>query len=1202
MIGNPSSTIEYLNEKGMDAFGNVLGKRCHKILRNLDERCKDCVFLSNAISMKDIVLRYQTKDSKGQNIEIVETWMPSDPEHWMALGRATDAFPIGGINYKALADAMDAMGDGVTVVDLNGRIVYANKAHEKLHGYPLNELVGSDISIFYPPESKEDSAKEVIEGVRAGGWGGIIINSRKDGSRFWVSLKTAPLRDSGGEVVGFIGIARDVSEAESTREKLQGEVVDLEKHLESEMVELSRRFDQLRIIQELGRSMVTSSSEEEIAMSAASALVDVMGYAAVGIALVSDSDDKRTLQLIGSRTKIAPGKYGQKINEAPVNKSIRKGAAIIESYPEERLSVGLMARSELIVPLIQKERVFGALIIADQAESRFSPDDVSIGMTIADLVAVSLANCHSSRKMRDRENALNLLDDMTLQTTAKMDVSEILTKTASRINEILDTQACLIGMATSDGGIDWVTTHGANEFGQELTGKRFHDNLMRKVVKSGTVYYTNDYLSSPSTAIREGLNLLINSMLIAPIRLRDETIGVITLINKTSPGGFTEENAALVQNFSDHLAVLIHNAETMASLDFSLMTRNSLLRTTFDLQAATGVPDIHQKVGDMLLEVVPYDAARFYSIREKNVVPVHSRNLGEKVDLSVMESDILDIVAKTLAERKGWSGILICPEREGKPELQISLLVIPMMGREDEVGAIVIARLADQAFTDQDQEIVTLFANHAATALENALLLTREKEMLDESIQKVRQLESILDLTTSVMSVDRQEEAVKKVLQAMTSVLGFKKGAILKLAEREGELSCSQSIGFSPKEAEKLSILRLPISDLMSAMDGSGRLVGERTILLNERAISEHPIDEEKQAAARRVLSNLRLEATGDKFMITIEDDKGELVGVIILAEPADERRGKSKGVIDLLEIYGNLASIAINNARLFDFEISARAEVEQLNDLMTHDINNFIQGVLGYLDMISNDREVRERHRKYAERAIEQIESTKRLIENVRKLSWIKAGFPEKTMECDLGKVIGESLTYVMTTYPKKTVSFESTIDTGQYYVLGDEMIQELFINLFSNSVKFTPSQEVPIQLEVKTQAELGKEYWRIEVVDHGRGIPDDKKQFVFERFGKQDYTPYGFGLGLSICRNLARKYNGRIWVENRVPEDYRLGSKFIILLPKVRRKKPEMRGEGLARQKVVRKMKQKKSTGSSFSRVLKQPRPGQNGAGKAS
>jgi signal transduction histidine kinase len=343
--------------------------------------------------------------------------------------------------------------------------------------------------------------------------------------------------------------------------------------------------------------------------------------------------------------------------------------------------------------------------------------------------------------------------------------------------------------------------------------------------------------------------------------------------------------------------------------------------------------------------------------------------------------------------------------------------------------------------------------------------------------------------------------------------------------------------------------------------------------MLSEKISGDTEVDEEKIIAALRVLSNLRVEAPGDKFIITIEDSHGDLVGVILLSGASDKMI-KSKGTINLLEIYGNLASIALNNVRQFERVNSARSEVETLNDLMTHDINNFVQGILGYLDIISSDPKGDPSHREYAKRAIEQVVSTKRLIENVRKLAWIRTGTAGKVTTYDLGTVIGEALNYVKESYPKKEINFISTIGTGEYLISGDEMIQELFINLFSNSVKYTPSNDVPLEFAIKTVQEFGKEFWRIEIIDHGRGIPEEKKQFVFEKFGRQDYTPYGFGLGLSIVRNLVKKYGGRVWVENRIPDDYRKGSKFIVLLPKIEPAPPEDLAADELKKKVVRKV----------------------------
>jgi PAS domain S-box-containing protein len=1195
LTGNSSFLIDSMNKRALLSYGQVVGQKCHKVLRNKDAPCEDCLFAAAGRSSASV--RYISKSPRGENLDIIETRLPTDQTKWTAIGRPSEVVPVGHMKYREIALILDSVGDGVAIVDPNGNIIYTNRSQERLYGYSPGELFGKPFSIFTPPGAEAVPITKIIEETAKGSWGGLVAHARKDSSKFWASLKTAPLRDKEGKIVASIVISRDVSEIEKTQESLEKEIAELEKRLEQENVELSKRFSQLKILQDLGKRMVISSNEEEIANNAAAALVETMDYAAVGVVQLSETKDGGGYQFLGEHTKISPGKYGRKINEQPIIKAMRQRSPVIEKYQKERLSVGIMARSELVIPLIHKDRTIGALVIADQDESRFTREDVSIAQTIADLISVSLATCHSGKQIVDREQALNLLDEITMQTTSRTDLNTILSKTAERVNDIINTQSCLIGSVNPERGIVWIATHGAEELVRDLEGENFYQDLIKRISAKGEVYFINDYLSAPSTSLRDGINMLISSMMISPIRLHEETVGVIVLLNKLSPTGFTEENAALVQNFSNHLAVLMHNADSMASLDYSIKTMNSLLRTTFELQAATGVPDMHQKVADMLLEVIPYDAARFFGVREGGLMPVLSRNLGDKVDMAGMDSVVLEIAKKTLVEKKGWNGIHQLPGSEGEKR-RISLLVLPLMGREDKVGAIVIARTAERAFTEQDQEIATLFANHASIALENAMLLSREKYMLDDSISRVKQLESILDLTTSVMSVDRQEEAVKNVLSAMVSVLGFSKGLILNIIEPGDELACMYSIGFSQYESDSLKTVRVPVGDLLSVLDGPGKLVGERTFMLSDRVRREKPIDEEMVIAALRVLSNLRIEAGGDKFIITIEDSQGDIVGVILLSGDP-EKVPMSKEEISMLEIYGSLASIALKNTRQFERVSAARADVETLNDLMTHDINNFVQGILGYLDMINADDDADPRHKDYAKRAIEQVENTKRLIENVRKLAWIRTGMQEKLTTYDLGKVIGESLNAVKEAFPKKDVNFISDVGTEEYYVSGDEMINELFVNLFSNSVKYTNSTVVPLELAIKTQYEFGKDYWRIEVVDHGRGIPEDKKQFVFERFGRQDYTPYGFGLGLSIVRNLTRKYNGRVWVENRVPEDFRKGSRFIILLPKIDiPAPPELAGEGKipegasedSTKKVLRKVREPQAKPTS-SRAPKQP-----------
>ena len=68
------------------------------------------------------------------------------------------------------------------------------------------------------------------------------------------------------------------------------------------------------------------------------------------------------------------------------------------------------------------------------------------------------------------------------------------------------------------------------------------------------------------------------------------------------------------------------------------------------------------------------------------------------------------------------------------------------------------------------------------------------------------------------------------------------------------------------------------------------------------------------------------------------------------------------------------------------------------------------------------------------------------------------------------------------------------------------------------------------------------------VTVSDHGKGIPDLKKQELFSRFYSK---AEGSGLGLSIVKTLVERYKGKIWVGDRVYEDYKQGTVFGMIFP---------------------------------------------------
>jgi signal transduction histidine kinase len=111
--------------------------------------------------------------------------------------------------------------------------------------------------------------------------------------------------------------------------------------------------------------------------------------------------------------------------------------------------------------------------------------------------------------------------------------------------------------------------------------------------------------------------------------------------------------------------------------------------------------------------------------------------------------------------------------------------------------------------------------------------------------------------------------------------------------------------------------------------------------------------------------------------------------------------------------------------------------------------------------------------------------------------------------------------------------------------YVDADK-IERMILNLTDNALKYAPLES---QISIRAHQQ-DMTYVRLEVIDHGQGIPDEYKQRLFDRFvqveGRQ-VVRRGVGLGLSFCKLVAEAHGGKIWIEDN-PDG---GSIFVVTLP---------------------------------------------------
>jgi len=123
-----------------------------------------------------------------------------------------------------LARIAEQVGEGVVVTDLEGMVTFVNHSWAQMHGYEPEQLLDKHISIFHSHAQLEREVlpfnqKVVNRGLNAG----IVGHIKKDRSVFYTDMTTTLLKDADGEAVGFIGVARDITEQKKVQEDLKKE-------------------------------------------------------------------------------------------------------------------------------------------------------------------------------------------------------------------------------------------------------------------------------------------------------------------------------------------------------------------------------------------------------------------------------------------------------------------------------------------------------------------------------------------------------------------------------------------------------------------------------------------------------------------------------------------------------------------------------------------------------------------------------------------------------------------------------------------------------------------------------------------------------------------------------------------------------------------------------------------------------------------
>jgi signal transduction histidine kinase/ActR/RegA family two-component response regulator len=257
-----------------------------------------------------------------------------------------------------------------------------------------------------------------------------------------------------------------------------------------------------------------------------------------------------------------------------------------------------------------------------------------------------------------------------------------------------------------------------------------------------------------------------------------------------------------------------------------------------------------------------------------------------------------------------------------------------------------------------------------------------------------------------------------------------------------------------------------------------------------------------------------------------------------------------------LLTSVAQHAAQAVDRARLYEATQQARADAEAANrskddflSIVSHELRTPLSAVLGWASMLRNHTLDASR----APRAIEAIYNNAtqqaHLIDELLDVSRIVAGRASLDVRViDLAESVRGAVETILPVAEAKGVEVCPDLRPGCIYVTADpHRIEQVFVNLLGNAVKFTPpTGRITVQIAASDTS------IDVRVSDTGRGIDPAFLPHVFEQFRQADGTiarsAGGLGLGLFIARRLVDGHGGSIRAES---EGEGRGATFIVSLP---------------------------------------------------
>ena len=311
----------------------------------------------------------------------------------------------------------------------DGKITLFNKGAERLLGYSAEEVVHKESPLLFLRGSASKSFAQVgVQIMKYGADESEWEVVRKDGQTRIMMFTMTPMKDRDGNMSGFLGIAKDVTDQKKLEKQLQDYTENLEDIVEKRTEELDaqrqtaeHRAQELDTINKLSQAISSTIELEQVLAIGAERVVDLLPVTQSRLFLIKEnSEDLESVYKYDTPSKQGELNYvSAPLSRYPnfVQAITTTQPVIIEDVQKSEMTPEVKRVFEkqgvysiLNIPLISKDAAIGIMMLLQTGNVRnFHPEEVRLAETVASQLAVALKNAQLFRHVVEEKGRIEAL-------------------------------------------------------------------------------------------------------------------------------------------------------------------------------------------------------------------------------------------------------------------------------------------------------------------------------------------------------------------------------------------------------------------------------------------------------------------------------------------------------------------------------------------------------------------------------------------------------------------------------------------------------------------------------------------------------------------------------------------------------------------------------------------------------------------------